>query len=117
MRRAFKVRAYPDIEQAAILRRTFGCVRVVWNRTLADRQRRYTTEQRSTTYKETDAYDLNTITGWQEWARDRVSVDPKLLPELMPLLDTINGVAKRATVRQSAVKQEPQPAKVGIPRL
>jgi len=55
MRTAYKVRAYPDTEQAALLRRTFGCVRVVWNRTLADRQRRYTTEQRSTSYKETDA--------------------------------------------------------------
>lgn len=39
-------------------------------------------------------YDLNTLTGWQEWARDRVSVDPKLMPELMPLLDTINGVVE-----------------------
>lgn len=55
MRRAYKVRAYPDAEQQAILRRTFGCVRLVWNKTLAERQRRYTTEQRSTSYKETDA--------------------------------------------------------------
>lgn len=55
MRTAYKVRVYPDIEQAALLRRTFGCVRVVWNRTLADRQRRYTLEQKSTSYKETDA--------------------------------------------------------------
>lgn len=54
MRRAYKVRAYPDAEQAAILRRTFGCVRVVWNKTLADRQRRYTTEQESTSYREAD---------------------------------------------------------------
>lgn len=38
-----------------MLRRTFGCVRLVWNKTLADRQRRYTTEQRSTPYRETDA--------------------------------------------------------------
>lgn len=54
-RRAFKVRAYPDAEQAVLLRRTFGCVRLVWNKTLADRQRRYTAEQKSTSYEETDA--------------------------------------------------------------
>jgi len=38
-----------------MLRRTFGCVRLVWNKTLAVRQERYTTEKRSTPYKETDA--------------------------------------------------------------
>ncbi|MCK0090012.1 helix-turn-helix domain-containing protein, partial [Rhodococcus sp. F64268] len=34
MRTAYKVRAYPDPEQSALLRRTFGCVRVVWTKTL-----------------------------------------------------------------------------------
>lgn len=62
MRRAYKVRAYPDTEQAALLRRTFGCVRLVWNRTLAARQARYTTEQRPTSYKETDA----ALTAWKK---------------------------------------------------
>ncbi|MFD6856938.1 RNA-guided endonuclease InsQ/TnpB family protein [Rhodococcus sp. NPDC060090] len=62
MRTAYKVRAYPDPEQSALLRRTFGCVRVVWNKTLADRQRRYTTEQKSTSYKETDA----TLSEWKK---------------------------------------------------
>lgn len=38
-----------------MLSRTFGCVRLVWNKTLAERQERYTTEKRSTPYKETDA--------------------------------------------------------------
>jgi putative transposase len=61
VRTAYKVRAYPDPEQATLLRRTFGCVRVVWNKTLADRQRRYTTEQRSTPYRETDA----ALAGWK----------------------------------------------------
>jgi len=62
MRRAYKVRAYPDAEQQAVFRRTFGCVRLVWNKTLADRQRRYTTEQKSTSYKETDA----ALTEWKK---------------------------------------------------
>ena len=51
MRTAYKVRAYPDTEQAAMLRRTFGCVRLVWNKTLADRQRRYTSAGESTPYR------------------------------------------------------------------
>ncbi len=41
MRTAYKCRAYPDPEQASELTRTFGCIRVVWNRTLAWRQTRY----------------------------------------------------------------------------
>ncbi|MDH6281466.1 RNA-guided endonuclease InsQ/TnpB family protein [Prescottella agglutinans] len=55
MRTAYKVRAYPNNEQVTLLRRTFGCVRVVWNKALADRRRRYTLEQKSTSYRETDA--------------------------------------------------------------
>ena len=37
-----------------MLRRTFGCVRVVWNRTLADRRARWRAERRGTSYAETD---------------------------------------------------------------
>jgi putative transposase len=38
-----------------MLARTFGCVRFVWNRTLAARQARYATEHTATSYRETDA--------------------------------------------------------------
>jgi putative transposase len=55
MRAAYKCRAYPDPDQAAILRRTFGCIRVVWNRTLAARSARYATEGKGTSYRESDA--------------------------------------------------------------
>src|SRR6266536_732779 len=55
MRAAFKCRAYPDGEQVAMLARTFGCVRVVWNRTLAARQTSWATDRRPTSYRETDA--------------------------------------------------------------
>jgi putative transposase len=37
-----------------VLNRTFGCVRVVWNRTLAARQERYATERTGTSYAQTD---------------------------------------------------------------
>ena len=37
-----------------MLARTFGCVRMVWNRTLAARQARWQTERTGTSYAETD---------------------------------------------------------------
>ncbi len=51
---AYRCRAYPDEQQQVLLNRTFGCVRVVWNRTLAARQARYAAERRSMSYAETD---------------------------------------------------------------
>jgi putative transposase len=56
MRTAYKCRAYPDPEQASVLNRTFGCVRVAWNRTLAWRRQRYQAEQTGTTYAQASAY-------------------------------------------------------------
>ena len=55
MRTAYKCRAYPDEAQQQVLARTFGCIRVVWNRTLADRHARYAVEGKSTSYAQTDA--------------------------------------------------------------
>ena len=55
MRTAYRCRAYPDAIQQVMLNRTFGCVRVVWNRTLAARQIRYAAEGRATSYAEADA--------------------------------------------------------------
>jgi putative transposase len=62
MRMAYKCRAYPDSEQAALFGRTFGCVRLVWNKTLAERRRAWNTEGKSTTYKQTDAE----LTAWKK---------------------------------------------------
>ncbi|NYH76805.1 transposase [Actinopolyspora biskrensis] len=55
MRTAYKCRACPDAEQAPLLVRAFGCVRLVRNRTLDARHRRRHTEGRATSYRETDA--------------------------------------------------------------
>ncbi len=54
MRTAYKCRAYPDQEQQAALNRTFGCVRVVWNRTLAERRRRWHADHTSMSYAQSD---------------------------------------------------------------
>src|SRR5439155_14405222 len=56
MRTAYKCRAYPDPEQVNVLNRTFGCVRVVWNRTLAWRHTRYYGEQTRTDFAQANAY-------------------------------------------------------------
>ncbi|HEU5388785.1 MAG TPA: RNA-guided endonuclease TnpB family protein [Streptosporangiaceae bacterium] len=56
MRTAYKCRAYPDQEQASVLNRTFGCVRVVWNRTLTWRQQRYRADKTATTFAQASAY-------------------------------------------------------------
>ena len=54
---AYKCRAYPTPEQASVLNRTFGCVRVVWNRTLAWRHARYYGgEQAKTNFAQANAY-------------------------------------------------------------
>jgi putative transposase len=54
VRTAYKCRAYPDGAQQQVLARTFGCVRVVWNRTLAARHARYAAGRKGTSYAETD---------------------------------------------------------------
>jgi putative transposase len=54
VRTAYKCRASPDGTQQQMLARTFGCVRVVWNHTLANRHARYATEGKATSYAETD---------------------------------------------------------------
>jgi putative transposase len=56
MRTAYKCRTYPDPEQAHVLNRTFGCIRVAWNQTLAWRQQRYQADKTGTTYAQASAY-------------------------------------------------------------
>ena len=55
VRTAYRCRAYPGDAQQQMLARTFGCVRVVWNRTLAGRHAPYAAEGTSTSYAQTDA--------------------------------------------------------------
>ena len=55
VRTAYRCRAYPDATQQAMLNRTFGCVRVVWNTILAIRQQRYVTERTGMSYGQASA--------------------------------------------------------------
>ena len=62
VKRAYKYRFYPTPEQADLLSRTFGCVRLVYNKALAERSRLYATEGRNTTYVDTAHW----LTEWKQ---------------------------------------------------
>src|SRR2546429_3280278 len=54
VRTAYRCRAYPDEVHQQMLARTFGCVRLVWNRTLAEQHRRWQADGRGLSYAESD---------------------------------------------------------------
>ncbi|MEU8798624.1 RNA-guided endonuclease TnpB family protein [Spirillospora sp. NPDC048819] len=62
IKRAYKYRFYPTTEQADLLNRTFGCVRLVWNKALAERTRRYKDEGKHTSYVDTAKW----LTAWKQ---------------------------------------------------
>jgi transposase len=72
---SYKCRIYPTPEQVIVLNRTFGCVRVVWNRTLAWRHARYHSEQSRTNFTQANAY-LTAMKGSEEtgWLNEVSSV-------------------------------------------
>ncbi len=61
MKRSFRYRFYPSPAQAAELQRTFGCVRLVYNRALEARSAAWRDEQRRVSYVESSAL----LTGWK----------------------------------------------------
>ncbi|MEO3807350.1 RNA-guided endonuclease TnpB family protein [Nonomuraea sp. B1E8] len=61
VKRAYKYRFYPTPEQASELARTFGCVRLVYNKALEERTRAYTLEGRRVSYVESSA----ALTAWK----------------------------------------------------
>ncbi|GHH88867.1 RNA-guided endonuclease InsQ/TnpB family protein [Streptomyces capitiformicae] len=62
VKRAFKYRFRPTDEQAAELSRTFGCVRLVYNKALEDRTRAWYGEQRRISYVQSSA----ALTQWKK---------------------------------------------------
>ncbi|WP_119726701.1 RNA-guided endonuclease InsQ/TnpB family protein [Thermomonospora amylolytica] len=86
MKRAYKYRFYPTPEQAELLHRTFGCVRLVWNKALAERTRRYEDEGKNTSYAETAKW-------LTDWKRD---------PELEFLREVSNVPLQQALWQQQA---------------
>jgi putative transposase len=64
VQRAFRYRFYPTEDQAAELSRTFGCVRLVYNKVLAARTTAWREDQRRIGYAESSAL----LTGWKRTA-------------------------------------------------
>lgn len=62
MQRAFRYRFYPTPEQESLLRRTLGCVRLVYNRALDARSTAWATESKSISYLQTSAM----LTAWKK---------------------------------------------------
>src|SRR4029450_11787922 len=62
VKRAFKYRFYPTPEQASELARTFGCVRLVYNKALQARTEAWTLRQERVTYNATSAL----LTDWKK---------------------------------------------------
>ncbi|MFJ8198394.1 RNA-guided endonuclease InsQ/TnpB family protein [Streptomyces sp. NPDC096152] len=62
VKRAFKYRFYPTGEQAAELSRTFGCVRLVYNKALEERTQAWYGEQRRISYMQSSA----ALTEWKK---------------------------------------------------
>ena len=62
VKRAYRYRFYPTAEQAGELARTFGCIRLVYNKALEERTRAYTVQGRKMTYVESSA----ALTAWKK---------------------------------------------------
>ena len=60
--RAYKYRFYPTAEQENLLRRTIGCVRLVYNKALATRTEAWYERQQRIQYKETSSL----LTSWKK---------------------------------------------------
>lgn len=61
VKRAYKYRFYPSPEQAEQLNRTFGCVRLVYNRALEARTRAWAVDRQRITYVQSSAW----LTEWK----------------------------------------------------
>lgn len=60
--RAFRYRFYPNTEQESLLRRTIGCVRLVYNKALAERSEAWTHAKKSIGYAAQD----KSLTAWKK---------------------------------------------------
>ncbi|CUU58040.1 putative transposase [Parafrankia irregularis] len=95
-KRAYRYRFYPNPEQVDNLARTFGCVRYVYSRALAERHRVWTQEKRRVGHAETDRM----LTAWKREPDARWLAEPSKGPLQATLrhLQTayVNFWAKRA---------------------
>lgn len=97
VKRAYKYRFYPTAEQAQQLARTFGCVRYVYNRALAERSRAWTQERRRVSHAETDRM----LTAWKRDAETEWLTEPSKGP-LQAALRNLQGAFDKFWRKQTA---------------
>ena len=100
VKRAYKYRFYPTDEQAQQLAQTFGCVRYVYNRALAERSRAWTQEQRRVSHAETDKM----LTGWKRDAETAWLTEPSKGP-LQATLRNLQGAFDKFWRKQTRYPQ------------
>ncbi|GAA4066763.1 hypothetical protein GCM10022214_21540 [Actinomadura miaoliensis] len=108
-KRAYKYRFYPTPEQARVLARTFGCVRLVYNKALQERTCAYTGERRRVSYVETSAW----LTAWKRSEELAFLSEVSSVPLQQALRHLQAGFANFFAGRAGY----PRPVRFGIPRL
>lgn len=86
VKKTYRYRFYPTQEQESLLRRTFGCVRFVYNRALEARTEAWKSSHRTITYSDTSAM----LTKWKK--------DPEL-----DFLNDVSSVPLQQTLRHLQV--------------
>lgn len=106
VKRSYRYRFYPTVEQAELLNKTFGCVRYVYNRALAERTRAWTQEQRRVTY----AHTSKMLTAWKLDAETEWLTEPSKGPLQATLRDLqtafVNFWEKRASYPKFKAKRK-----------
>ncbi|MGW6336806.1 RNA-guided endonuclease InsQ/TnpB family protein [Nocardia rhamnosiphila] len=100
VKRAYRYRFYPTVEQAEQLARTFGCARYVYNRGLAERSRAWTQEQRRISYAESDKL----LTQWKRDPATEWLTEPSKGP-LQAALRNLQGAFDKFWRKQAGYPQ------------
>lgn len=100
VKRSYRYRFYPTREQAQQLERTFGCVRYVYNRALAERSRAWTQERRRINYDDTSKF----LTGWKRDPETLWLAEPSKDP-LQAALRNLQGAFDRFWRKQTHYPQ------------
>lgn len=100
VKRAYRYRFYPTDEQVQQLAQTFGCVRYVYNRALAERSRAWTQEQRRVSHADTDKM----LTGWKRDGETLWLAEPSKGP-LQAALRNLQGAFDKFWRKQTRYPQ------------
>ena len=99
MEKSFKFRIYPTNEQEVLLRKSFGCVRYVYNHYLDKQQTLYKTEKKTMSYKECSG-DLTKLKKELAWLNEPDSIAlQSSLEHLRNAYDNFFDARKRGDTR------------------